>query len=160
MKSLSSYYTNTTVGFLVTIPSIAGLIAMIFVSRDSDRRGERRYHMAIPLVVGGLSFVALSATHSAPLSVLLLSFVGAGVYGYFGPFFASASEFLDGYSAATGIALITAVANLGGFVGPFMVGYISRRTGSLSGGLALAGASMLASAALARLLPDTVHSTS
>ena len=159
MKSLSSVYTNTTVGFLVTIPNIAGLIAMILVSRDSDRKGERRYHIALPLVVGGSAFLALSATHSPALSVVLLALVGVGVFGFFGPYFASASEFLVGYSAASGIALITSVANLGGFVGPFLVGLISRKTGSLSGGLALAGISLLASAALARMLPGNSHST-
>ena len=53
----------------------------------------------------------------------------------------------------SGIALITSIANLGGFAGPYAVGLISRRTGSLDGGLALAGVSYLLSATLALLLP-------
>ena len=152
LKSLSTHYSNTTVGFLVAIPSVAGLVAMVLVSRDSDRRLERRYHMAIPLLLGGIGFISLGAAHSTVVTIALLSVVAAGVFGFFGPFFASASEFLSGFSAASGIALITSVANLGGFAGPYAVGVMSRRTGTLHGGLALAGASMLLSAFLALLL--------
>jgi MFS transporter, ACS family, tartrate transporter len=156
VKSLSSLYTNTVVGFLVTIPNVVGLVAMVLVSRRSDRKQERRYHIAIPLLIGGAAFLSLSAVHSPTLSIVLLSLVAAGVFSFFGPFFASTSAFLVGFSAATGIALITAVANLGGFAGPYLVGMIGRRTGTLSGGLALAGISLLASATMARFLPKTV----
>ena len=158
VKSLSGSYTSTMIGLLVAIPYVMGLVAMIVVSRSSDRALERRFHIAIPLAIGGSAFVALSTVHSVVASIALLSLVAVGVYGFFGPYFASASEFLSGFSAASGIALITAVANLGGFVGPYLVGVIARRTSSLSGGLALAGISLLVSAALALRLPARLSS--
>jgi MFS transporter, ACS family, tartrate transporter len=83
----------------------------------------------------------------------LFALMAVGVYSFFGPFFASASAFLTGLSAATGLALITSVANLGGFAGPFAVGVVNRDTGSSYGGLAVAGISMFVSAALCMLLP-------
>lgn len=153
VKSLSRTYSNTMVGFLVMIPHIVGLLSMVLISRSSDQRLERRFHVAVPLIIGGIAFVSLSAFHSPVFSLALLSLVAMGVYSFFGPYFSMPSEFLTGFSAASGIALITSVANLGGFAGPYTVGVISRRTGSLYGGLAWAGVSLFISAGLALLLP-------
>jgi ACS family tartrate transporter-like MFS transporter len=82
-----------------------------------------------------------------------LSFVVVGLYSLLGPLWSLPSEFLTGFSAASGIALITSVGILGGFVGPYAVGLIRQRTGSLYGGLAFAGVSVLVSATLVLFLP-------
>lgn len=148
VKSHSGQYSNTVVGLLVMIPQLAGLGAMILVSRSSDRKLERRYHAAIPGIVAGIAFVSLGATRSALVSIALLSLVAVGIYSFYAPFFSLPSEFLTGFSAASGIALINSAANLGGFAGPYAIGSISQRTGSLYGGLALAGVSMFVSATL------------
>jgi ACS family tartrate transporter-like MFS transporter len=126
---------------------------MIIVSRSSDRKLERRYHIAIPALVAASALILLGATRSSFYSVTLLCCLAAGVYSYFGPFWALPAEFLTGYSAAAGIALINSVGNLGGFVGPSMIGMIAMRTGSLYAGLALAGVLLFLSATLAALLP-------
>ena len=76
-----------------------------------------------------------------------------GIYSFMGPFWTMPSEFLTGYSAASGIALINSIANLGGFVGPYAIGAISEKTGTLYGGLALAGLLLLVSATLILLVP-------
>ena len=135
------------------IPYLVGLVGMILVSRSSDRRLERKYHAAIPAMAAGIAFVSLSASHSVFLSIGLLSFVVLGLYSLLGPLWSLPSEFLTGFSAASGIALITSVGILGGFVGPYAVGLIRQRTGSLYGGLAFAGVSVLVSATLVLLLP-------
>jgi MFS transporter, ACS family, tartrate transporter len=153
VKSLSTRYSNTVVGFLVTIPHLVGLLAMVLVSRSSDQRLERRYHIAIPAIVGGIALLLLGTTSSPFFSILLLSFVALGIYSFYGPFFSLPSEFLTGFSAASGIALINSVGSLGGFVGPFTIGAINGRTGSLYGGLAAVGVSLFASATLVLLLP-------
>ena len=67
------------------------------------------------------------------------------------------SEFLTGFSAASGIALINSIGNLGGFVGPYVVGFLNQKTGNLHGGLAFAGAFMLLAAVLVLLLPKTAR---
>src|SRR6266478_2320792 len=153
VKSLSSRYSNSMVGLLLTIPNLVGLAAMILVSGSSDRRLERRYHVAIPAIMAGTALVLLGATRSPFYSLTLLSFLAAGVYSYSGPFWALPSEFLAGYSAAAGIALVNSVGALGGFAGPYMIGAIAMRTGNLYAGLAIAGVPLFISVALVLLLP-------
>ena len=153
VRSLSSLYSNSTIALLVMIPSLVGLAAMILVSRSSDRTLERQYHVAIPALATGTALVLLGTSPSAFLSVALLCLLAAGVFSCLGPFWTLPSEFLTGYSAAAGIALINSVGNLGGFVGPAVIGFISQRTGTLSAGLALSGIPMFLSAALVLLLP-------
>lgn len=153
VKSLSSGYSNSAVGFLVMIPSLVGLAGLILVSRSSDRTLERRYHVAIPAITGGVALALLGTTRSPFFSVALLSLLAVGAYSSLSPFWALPSEFLTGPSAAAGIALVNSVGNLGGFVGPYAIGLISKRTGSLHAGLTFAAVSLFGSATLALLLP-------
>ena len=153
VRSLSGEYSNSLVGYLVMIPYVAAFFAMILVSRSSDRRMERRQHTAFPLVAGGTAIIAMSLVHSPFLSIALFVFLAVGYCSSLGPFWAMPSEFLTGYSAASGIALINSIGNLGGFVGPFAVGFLNEKAGSLYGGLAFAGIAMLAAAGLTLLLP-------
>ncbi|HLB88312.1 MAG TPA: MFS transporter [Terriglobales bacterium] len=153
VKSLSTLYSNSMIGFLVTIPNLMGLAAMIMVSRSSDRKLERRYHVAIPAIVAAAALVLLGATRSPFYSLTLLCLLAAGVYSCFGPFWVLPCEFLTGFSAAAGIALINSVGNLGGFAGPYMIGTIATRTGSLYAGLAMVGVLLFVSATLVLLLP-------
>ena len=153
VKSLSPRYSNSMVGLLVAIPYLLGLAAMILVSWSSDRKLERRYHAAIPALMGGVGLLLLGTTRSPAYSVTLLTLLAVGVYSFYGPFWALPSEFLTGFSAAAGIALVNCVGNLGGFVGPYMIGAIAMRTGNLYAGLALAGIPSFLSAILVLLLP-------
>jgi ACS family tartrate transporter-like MFS transporter len=153
VKSLSPSYSNSMVGLLVAIPYLVGLAAMILVSWSSDRKLERRYHAAIPALLGGMGLLLLGTTRSPAYSVALLTLLAVGIYSFYGPFWALPSEFLTGFSAAAGIALVNCVGNLGGFIGPYMIGAIAMRTGSLYAGLALAGIPLLLSAILVLLLP-------
>jgi sugar phosphate permease len=153
VKALSTRYSNTLVGVLVMIPHLVGLVVMVLVSRSSDRSLERRYHAAVPAVVGGLALLVVGAVTSPVVSIALLAIVALGVYSFFGPFWALPSQFLTGYAAASGIALINSVGNLGGFVGPYVIGAIKKGTGSMYWGLAFVGLSMLISALLVLLLP-------
>ena len=160
LKALSSQYSNTTVGILVMIPYLAGLTAMILVARRSDRKLERRYHAAVPALIGAISLVLLGTTtnNSALLSVMLWCSVAAGVCSLLGPFWSLPNEFLTGFSAAAGIALINSVGNLGSFVGPYALGAINKRTGSFRGGLVFAGMSLFISAMLILALRKRIAS--
>jgi MFS transporter, ACS family, tartrate transporter len=153
MKSVLSGSSNSVVGFLVVIPNLVGLAGMILVSRHSDSTLERRYHMGIPVAFGGIALLSLGASHSPTLSIALLCCVALGMYSCLPVFFALPSEFLTGFSAAAGIALVTSIANLGGFAGPYTVGFIRQSTGSLYTGLACAGISLVLSGTLALVLP-------
>jgi len=153
VESLSSKYSYSLVGNLVMIPFLVALAGMILVGQSSDRRMERRYHAAISLLVGGIGFLSLTQVHSPFVTIVLLSLLAIGYCSSLSPFWAMPSEFLTGFSAASGIALINSVGNLGGFVGPYAVGFISEKTGALYGGLAFAGVSLLVAATLVLLLP-------
>jgi MFS transporter, ACS family, tartrate transporter len=159
LKSLSGKYSNSTVGFLVMIPHLVGLVAMILVARSSDRRLERRYHAAVPLLFGGFALLLMTSTNSPFLLLFLLSLL-AGVYSYFGPFWSIPSEFLTGFSAAAGIALINSIGSLAGFVGPFLIGFVGARTGSLYRGFAFAGIPLIVAAVLLLFLPGKTRSRS
>jgi ACS family tartrate transporter-like MFS transporter len=100
--------------------------------------------------IGAASLVLLSTitTSSVFLSVTLWCLVASGYFGFFGPFWALPNEFLTGFSAAAGIALINCFGNLGGFAGPYAIGAISKKTGGSHAGLALVGFSLFASAML------------
>ena len=154
VKSVSSHYSNTTVGMLVMIPHFAGLVAMILVSRSSDSRLERRFHAGIPTLAAAIAMLLLGTASTSPvLTVVLFSFVAMGTYSFFGPFWSLPGEFLAGFSAASGLALVASIGNLGGFVGPYVIGAISQRTGTLHRNLALAAISLFVSGTMLLLLP-------
>ena len=150
MKLFSGQQSNTTVGILVMIPYFVALIVMVFVARSSDRTLERRYHAAVPLVIGAVSLalLALGVGGSVAVSVFLWCLAVSGICSFWGPFWSLPNEFLAGYSAAFGIALINCVGNLGGFFGAYTVGAIGKRSGSFHGGLVFLGVSFFASALL------------
>ncbi len=158
MKSDFGGQSNTAVGIAVMIPNLLGLIAMILVSRHSDRTLERRYHMATLGALAGIAFLLFGGPRSPFFSVVLFSAVAVGAYSFLPIFFSLPGEFLTGSSAAAGIALVTSVTNFGGFVGPYTVGLIRQKTGSFCLGLIYAGVSFLVSATLAFALPKRSQS--
>jgi MFS transporter, ACS family, tartrate transporter len=155
IKGMSTRYSNTSVGVLVMIPYAVALAAMILVGRSSDKRLERRYHAAIPLLIGAIAFLTLSTISkgSVFLSVALWCLVVSGIECAWGPIWSLPNQFLTGFSAAAGIALINSIGNLGGFFGPYAMGTINKATGSFHGGLVFAGISWLVSAMLLIALP-------
>jgi nitrate/nitrite transporter NarK len=109
--------------------------------------------MATAAALSGVAMLLLGSPHSAFFSVVLFSAVAIGTYSFLPVFFSLPGEFLSGSSAAAGIALVTSVANFGGFVGPYTVGIIRQKTGNPYYGLICAGVFFLFSASLAVLLP-------
>jgi ACS family tartrate transporter-like MFS transporter len=156
LKSLLVGYSNSVVGFLVALPNLAGLVAMVIVSRHSDRTLERRYHMALSVGLAGISLLLLGVPRAPFISVLLFSGVAMGAYSFLPVFFSVPGAFLSGFSAAAGIALVTSVANFGGFVGPYTLGLLRQKTGDSYSGLICAGIFYLLAAILTLLLPKRV----
>lgn len=153
MKTAFGGQSNTALGFAVMIPNLFGLIAMLVVPLHSDRTRERPHHMAVAGALAGAGMLLLGKPHSPFLSLVIFSAVAIGAFSFLPIFFSVPGEFLTGFSAAAGIALVTSVANLGGFVGPYTVGLIRQKTGSFYPGLMCAGVSFIASASLALVLP-------
>jgi MFS transporter, ACS family, tartrate transporter len=159
IKSLSYHYSNTTVGLLVMIPYVVGAVVMVLVSRSSDRNLERRYHAAIPVMLGGIGLLLIGMFHSPVAIIALLSLLAIGAYSWCAPFFALPCEFLTGSAVAAGVALINSIGNIGGFVGPYAIGVVSGWTRGIYGAFALLGIPMLLSASGLLLLPKNAHAS-
>jgi len=155
VKQLARGYSNTLLGIMIMVPHLVGVVAMMLVSRRSDRTLERRYHAAAPLIAGAVALMLLSTTNSVWVTLALWSVIAAGIYSFLGPFWSLPSEFLSGLSAAAGIALINSIGNLGGFVGPSAIGVLTKQAGGMYAGLRFVGFSLLMSAVLLLLLPKT-----
>ena len=145
---------NFEVGLIAAVPFLVAAMAMVTIGRSSDRRGERKYHVAASAFAGALG-LALSAVAPNPLIALAaLSMSAAGIWGTMGPFWSMPSAFLGGAGAAAGIALINSVGNLGGFVGPYLVGVVRQMSHSFSGGLAAMALMLAVAGCLALALRD------
>jgi MFS transporter, ACS family, tartrate transporter len=123
---------DVLVGFISAIPYVAASIGMMILGKNSDRTRERRLHVVISAFAGaaGLAFAAFLRVPTAELAALSLAAVG--IWGTLGPFWAMSSEILSGTGAAAGIALINSVGNLGGFLGPYLVGLVRQQTDSFA----------------------------
>jgi ACS family tartrate transporter-like MFS transporter len=132
------------------IPYVVAAVGMVIIGAHSDRTGERRWHVAGSALVGASGF-ALTALAPATVATSLaaLSLAAAGIWGALGPFWTMPAAFLRGTAAAGGIAIVNSVGNLGGFVGPFFVGYVRDATGSFAGGLLGLTASLILAASIA-----------
>jgi ACS family tartrate transporter-like MFS transporter len=148
LKGVSGF-SNLLVTGVAALPYCAGLAAMLFVGWSSDRTGERRRHTAVSLlaVSAGLLLSAL-AQQRVGLAVAMFCLAGAGLYAYLPGFWALPTAFLTESAAAAAVGLINSVGNLGGFVGPYVVGYLGRRTGSFYSGVIYLSCSALVSACL------------
>ena len=151
LQSLSGL-SDLSVAFLSALPYVVAAVGMVFVARWSDRTGHRARYVMICAVIGGIGFaVAASVTHPVA-SLLALSLTALGVWGTLGPFWAMPPAFLRGSAAAGGIAVINSVGNIGGFAGPYAVGYVRDATGDFSAGLWLMAGCLVIAALIAGAL--------
>src|SRR5712671_5916117 len=123
-------------GLLSAIPYAVAAVGMVVIGRNSDRTGERRWHIALTAIGGGAAFAFAGVVHGVVPSIALLSLAMLGLASMLGPFWALATSFLGGMGAAAGIALVNSVGNIGGFVGPNIIGYVQQTTSSFTAGLA------------------------
>ncbi|MCJ2075374.1 MFS transporter [Methylobacterium sp. E-016] len=136
------------VGFLNAVPPTIAVVAMILWARHSDRTGERTWHVVVACLVAAAGLMLAGGAASTLAVVAALSLVNVGISSAKPPLWAMPTMFLSGSAAAVGIATINAIGNLGGFVGPWAIGWIKDRTGSFTGGLVFVAALLVLSAVL------------
>ncbi len=151
IRSLSglSYFLT---GLVSALPFVVTAIAMVLVGMSSDRTGERRWHTAVPALVGAL---ALAAAGYGSSTVVVVTCIGLGLVcaeSMVGPFWAMATSRMAGLSAAAGIAVINSLANLGGYFGPDIIGFFRKSTGAFRGGLLAIGATLALSGGIALIV--------
>ncbi len=139
-------------GWINALPSVVAVLAMTLWARHSDQTLERTWHVVIPCAAACLGFIWAGSTHTAIGVICALIVVNVGISAAKAPLWAMASTFMSGAGAAVGIAMINSIGNLGGFIGPYMIGWIKGKTGSYTGGLYVVGATLALSAVLTLLL--------
>ena len=150
-----SGYSAALVVLLSAIPYVAATIGLATVGAHSDRTGERRWHVAVPCLIGALGFVlTVLAPPSPAFALATLSIAAFGIWGTLGPFWAIPTAFLRGTAAAGGIALVNSIGNVGGFVGPYLMGWIRDATGGFSAGLLTLAAILVVGAAIVLRLQE------
>jgi len=126
---------NLETGFVTAIPYVVGVFAIVYWGRRSDRMKERKGHAAFALGVAAVGIAASTFLSDPTMKMIALSVAAFGVFGSLPVFWTLPTAFLSGAAAAGGIAIVNAIGNLSGFVGPYLVGYIKDQTGSFDGGL-------------------------
>jgi len=135
VQSMSSLGSATIV-LLTAIPYVSATIGLVVVGSRSDRTRERRWHVAVPCLIGATGFVLTVLAPATPaIALTTLSIAAFGIWGTLGPFWAIPTALLRGTAAAGGIALVNSIGNVGGFVGPYLMGWIRDATGGFTAGL-------------------------
>jgi ACS family tartrate transporter-like MFS transporter len=123
------------IGFVSAIPYVGATAAMVLVGRSSDRSGERFLHVAVPSVIGAAGFIASAWLRSPVPGMAALTIAAMGDLATRGPLWALPSRFLSGSALAAGIALVNTAGAIGGFVGPYIVGYLREQSNEFTSSL-------------------------
>jgi MFS transporter, ACS family, tartrate transporter len=129
--------TNMQVGWVSMIPYAFGALSMVLWGLVSDRMNERRWNLFAACMVAAIGLVIAGMTIGTAWAVVGMTIATIGLYGSKGPFWTFPSMILTGSAAASGIAWINGIGNLGGFFGPTAVGWVKTETGSFASGLYL-----------------------
>jgi MFS family permease len=140
------------VGLLSAIPAILCIVATIAISASSDRRGERKFHLAGLYVMGAIGLAACAFSSAPVWAYVLLCVASVGVNSGNSLFWSLNASIMSGAAAALSIALVNTVAQIGGIIGPWMIGLVEGGSGSFTVALnilaAFTGAAALIAASL------------
>lgn len=142
---------NTATGFVTAVPYVVAAIVMVLWGRHSDAKRERVWHIALPAFAGGAALMCGTQVTELLPAMALLTVAAAGIFTALPVFWTLPTALLTGTAAAGGIALINAIGNIGGFIGPYLVGWMighgatsAVAVSSLAGFAVVAGLAVLA----------------
>ena len=139
-------------GLMTSVPYIFGTLGILIFGYVSDKYKERRWTLFAALALTGFGLIAAGLMTGSLLAVGVMAIAAVGIYGTKAPFWPLPSLFLTGSAAAGGIALINSIGNLGGFVGPYVVGWIRDVTKSYEAGLYFLGGLALVAGVLTLIM--------
>jgi ACS family tartrate transporter-like MFS transporter len=144
--------------WLLMIPPFGSFFGMLIIGFSSDRTKERRFHAAIPIILGAIG-LGLTLIRNQPLATMIILFTIAsiGTKAYLPAFWSLPSLFLSESAAAGSIGFINSIGNLGGGVGPFLLGVFKDRTGSFFLGILFLSISMTLTAIILMILRFDRH---
>jgi ACS family tartrate transporter-like MFS transporter len=141
-------FSTRATGFIVALPFIGVMIAMVLWSGSSDKRGERVWHVAVPFLCAAMGLFAAALAPADAIVLLALAFVLISLDTGIAVFWILPSLFLSGRAAAGGIALIRTISALGGLIGPTVVGFLRGATGDYAAAMAALACGLIAAALL------------
>ena len=150
---------SMTVGLLNAIPPVISVVAMVLWSRHSDRTGERTWHVIIACLAAAAGLIIAAGASSVVGLIAALTIVNVGISCAKPPLWSMPTTFLSGAAAASGIATINSIGNLGGFAGPAMIGWVKDQTGNFAGGLYFVAGLLVVSAITTLLLSRSQKNT-
>lgn len=149
------------VALLVALPGFLGILGMLLNGWHSDRTSERRWHASLPLVCAGVAYLFVGAASNFPISMTLLVLGGGIFFSYYPVYWSIPTMVLSETAAAASFGMINSLGHIGGFIGPYAVGRLNDRTGTLSAAfLLIAVCYLLAGTVLAMIrTPSPLSST-
>jgi MFS family permease len=145
---------DLSIGMLSALPSLCAIPAMLCFTRSADRRRERRWHLAALYLLGALGLsLTVVGQHNVTLGIAGLCIANFGILAIPALFWALPTAVLGGAAAAAGIALINCLANLSGFLGPYIVGFVKQWSGSSDASIWMMAAVLVGGAMLVLSIP-------
>jgi MFS family permease len=136
---------NTLTGVVTAIPYVFASLAMFVCGRHSDATGERIWHIAGPVFIGALALMASTQSTNPSVEIAILTVASMGIFSAMPLFWTLPTTLLRGTVAAAGIALINAIGNIGGFAGPYLIGWLKAQGLTIEASVAaLAGFGLMA----------------
>jgi MFS family permease len=142
-QQYGTHYSVVQRGLITAVPYVIGAFAMVWWGRHGDRTGERRWHVALPSIVGGVAIPIALYLGNPFAAMTAVTICAVGVLAALPTFWALPSTFLAGAAAAGGIALINSLGNISGFAAPYITGWLKDFTGTERAGLWVVGAYMV-----------------
>jgi ACS family tartrate transporter-like MFS transporter len=136
----------TQTGWLMTLPYILSILVIVLWTRHSDRTGERTWHLATPCLVAAACLAGSLYVENQVVAFIGIAIAASCIWAAIATFWTLPTAFLAGSAAAVGFALVNSFGNVGGFIGPYLFGYVRDVTGSFGASMLMLGCFILTSA--------------
>ena len=147
LKGLSGWSTQL-LGGAIALPMTAALVVQLIIGWSSSKTGDKVWHVAGALFVGSVGLALSPLATDTTVALVLICLSAIGIHASMGVWWTIPTTFLTGPAAAGSIALINSCGNLGGWVGPYMMGWIKTNTGAFDLGYYIMGGAMFVAALL------------
>jgi MFS family permease len=149
---------NSVANYLSSLPFLAGIVSILVFGELADRfKSRRKTILALCILITAVGLSGAAAVGPNFAAIALIGIAAIGTYGCKAPFWPLPSMYLTGSAAAAGIGLISAIGNLGGFIGPYVTGWARDATGGYAAGLYLLAGLAVAGALVAALINTPSH---
>ncbi|MDC9594548.1 4-hydroxyphenylacetate permease [Xenorhabdus sp. IM139775] len=153
MQSFNQGSSHVTIGILTAIPQFCTILGMVYWSRRSDRRQERKLHTALPYLFAAVGWILTSLTDNSMVQLLGIMMASTGSFTAMAVFWTTPDQSISLHARAVGIAVINATGNVGSAVSPLLIGWLRDQTGHFNAGLYFVAGLLVIGALMVFLIP-------